>query len=686
MKIQHIAVIFVIIILPIAMISSSYINSQIDTITLQTEYNTVLNNATYDAIIAFQKNTVNNRYSSVSDSKIRDIEASIKTFYNSMANNKYLTKEDVQVYTPALVYTLYDGYYIYTKYDNVYPENNGKVNTILTETQTNYGLKPYIYYSCRYKNNSKDFVVNYTLDNAITIYGTFNGEYKTLSGYLINPNSVQAQVTGEVKNWKITYDIHGKHNDNDTITIKPEILTEHLLFADKTEGDYNYVTYNGQKIYYDKENSNIPAKTYFTYQNYSKQYITTNSTANTDILKYLKNRTYNKSLYNTSSIEYYYNAKIFSTQVAELTKGITQADAVDENGNKIEFESNTQNAQIFVASSENDPLIDYSPFDENRREVIKKSIESNLITAIANYNMYSSNSYEFSMPVFQIEDWEKITNNVSVISFLQGIPIGYKYYNNYCVLTNNSNEETIKKENIYIITENETTKAREYHLAGCKHLLEESTNKIVGAFSSLNFIRQTVRISENNYIYFYPQNIANNKITSCYYCIVNATDTYTTNEILNGKITEFNEDANTEKEKYDVSKTGLINQRFKTIREQYVKALARERYGLYQVDMKQMNGTLSSNVNDNENNETKITINAVNITMYIGDEKQLAVDVTPNVEIKWYSENEKVASVNVNGKITALKEGEANIIVETQNGSGAYAKCHVIVLERPDNN
>lgn len=119
MKIQYIAVVFVIIILPIAMVMSSYIGTQIDTITLQTKYDTKLTEATYDAIKSFQINTVNNRYSTVSDSKIRDIEASVNTFYNSLSNNEYMSKEELQVFVPALVYTLYDGYYIYTKYDNM---------------------------------------------------------------------------------------------------------------------------------------------------------------------------------------------------------------------------------------------------------------------------------------------------------------------------------------------------------------------------------------------------------------------------------------------------------------------------------------------------------------------------------------------------------------------------------------
>ena len=56
MKIQTLAVIFVIIILPISMILTAYIQNQVQTISLQLSYDTKLNNATYDALKAFQLN------------------------------------------------------------------------------------------------------------------------------------------------------------------------------------------------------------------------------------------------------------------------------------------------------------------------------------------------------------------------------------------------------------------------------------------------------------------------------------------------------------------------------------------------------------------------------------------------------------------------------------------------------
>lgn len=573
MKIQFIAVVFIIIMIPIITVTALYIRSEIDTITLQSKYNTKLSVATYDSVIAFQINTVNNRYSSVSDSKIRDIDAAVNTFFNSLGNSEALTRKSLQDYVPALVYTLYDGYYICSKYDNVYPENNGK--PILDENELksndpNYGLKTYIYYSCRYIKGNSDFIVNYTLDNAINIYGKINGNYKTLSGYLINPDSVTDITYGKAPlSWKLKYN---------GIVIEKEILSEHIAFSDETSGDYEYLEHNGQKIYYDGVNNN-----YFYYNNYNKTYL-----INATLQEYLRARTSGGHLYSTSAFEFYYNAKKFSEKVSTLIGNISQDDAVDSQNHQInDFAVDTGTNPIFKASRSNDPLLSGSTFNENRMAAIRKSIETNLTAAIANYNLFSSNTYEFRMPKLSEIDWGKITNNVSVMTFLQGIPIGHKYYNNYCVITNNNNEEVVKKENIYIVTR-DSNGNREYHLAGCPHLMQTNLPSenitIVGAYANTSFIGQTVRISEGDYRYFYPQNLGNDKnITSCYYCIVNAANTYDIDQVITGKI--IGKDSNWQDEQITDDRVRNLN----TIRAIYLKALARERYDLYQSNVDAFN-------------------------------------------------------------------------------------------------
>ena len=117
MKIQSLAVIFAIIILPIIIILSYYIHREVDTIALQSSYDTKLIDATHDAMAAFEINTANEDLSSVADALRSIIEASTNVFFNSLATNLGMSnanKDYIQSYIPAILYTMYDGYYIYS--------------------------------------------------------------------------------------------------------------------------------------------------------------------------------------------------------------------------------------------------------------------------------------------------------------------------------------------------------------------------------------------------------------------------------------------------------------------------------------------------------------------------------------------------------------------------------------------
>lgn len=164
MKLQHLAVIFAIIILPISLILGVYIDNQIQTLRLQILYDSKLNNATYDALKAFQLNTINNSVSDQSDSKLNDIEASVKIFFNSIASNFNMSgynRNQLKEYVPALVYTMYDGYYIYSSFKNTITDedyadeteatSNNKSASTYQNNEMLDGLKSYVYYSCRYK-------------------------------------------------------------------------------------------------------------------------------------------------------------------------------------------------------------------------------------------------------------------------------------------------------------------------------------------------------------------------------------------------------------------------------------------------------------------------------------------------------------------------------------------------------
>lgn len=609
MKLQYLAVVFVIIIIPISLVMSSYIQNQIDAITLQTAYDKNLISATYDAVKAFQLNTTNNKYASISDSKIRDVEASVNTFFNSL-NTSMLEysqgPKDLQGYIPAILFTLYDGYYIHTSYDNVYEtkEEGKKVDMVnIGDANKNYqnGLKPYVYYSAKYNLNGNIIVVNYTLDNEITVYGDIGGSYVTKSGYLINPNEVN-NINNENKTLK-----YGQGSN--AVTIGPEKLEEHLITLDEsgetTEGDYNYIFYQNKKIYQDRDASGNNSDSYFWYDNYMKTPVN-----DIKIKEYLiGTKTYSSdrnTIMSLSAFNYYKEAKEFSDWVVDYLGEITQADTIKSDqgtqtiGSDTEYLSeNTGNTPIFdTTKNDNNPLVSDSTFNNHRLAVIRKTIETSLNTVISNY--HSTTLYDYAMPIMSDDDWYSILNNVSMVTFMQGMSIGYRYYNNYAIITNNVNKEVVKTENIYIVAEDEAitgteNKNREYHQPGCKELLEgleSRTLTIAGAYPTASFQRQSVKVSENSEEdeNFYYQSrgvedsngIINGKkfLTGCYNCIVNATAEYDVDDIIEGKdLIDF---AN----RTESGGNGQVsfkqnNDSYKKVRQAYMLALARERYDLY---------------------------------------------------------------------------------------------------------
>ena len=62
MKLQQLGVIFIIIVVPIAMVLSEYTANNREVLKTQAQYDTILYNSTYDAVRAFQMNTINNGY------------------------------------------------------------------------------------------------------------------------------------------------------------------------------------------------------------------------------------------------------------------------------------------------------------------------------------------------------------------------------------------------------------------------------------------------------------------------------------------------------------------------------------------------------------------------------------------------------------------------------------------------
>ena len=521
MRIQDLAIVFLIIVLPISIVLATYTQYQIQTINTQTLYDNKLSSATYDAIRAFQINTGESKVSEITNSKARDLEASVSTFKNSIMSTFSLdgySQDDLDNYIPALVYTLYDGFYIYSPYTNMNYRYDDAGNPTDDNGENIYGLKPYISYSCRYIKGNIDVVITYALDNHITVQGMIGDEYVNKDGYLID----NIKITNETKNSEeevISGDVF--YNN---IQITEEHTKEHLPLTEN--GVYSYVKIQGQTYYLDEARETIWSRLnqntllpQYTKSNNQEQY--------NEACNFIKN--------NTLAKDYYIDAFNFTTwfkskglddlryENAYDTVIIEDPTNEEDNGKAVAeqqlWPGNTTLIFQFNSSETNyskNIENELSSFNQHRLSIIRHKIEVNLAIAIANYNNYSGADNVFQMPDLKEDEWDYITHNISLISFLQGLPIGGKIYNGYSIVTNSESEEVVLEQNIYILGYNSNAGKYEYYRIGDQNLKDGTVKIDSGAYSgnsnnytsagrlNLAFKRDVLTNDLGKTFYYYP--------------------------------------------------------------------------------------------------------------------------------------------------------------------------------------
>lgn len=621
MKLQNMTVIFIIIMIPIILVVSYYIGLQINTITMQKNYTVKLQTAAKDSIQALEINTVewNSVSSNLADSKRRDVLAAINTFTTSLANGMGIGgagKGRIQTYIPAIVYTMYDGYYIYsaslmkdqdTDKDGL-TQFNADGTIKFNEKSYQYILKPYSPYSARYAsaNGSIDVTVNYTLDNYIRVYGTVNGEYQAKEGYLVvcdddagvRVNKNGGSISG------ITY--RGA-------TIKPEALTEQVytdegvkeyqyiydqydnkLYWDNkdgtNEGNYFSVDKNNNKVYlqtalpegdagfsitnrfrkisipmYDnREDEWTVQKVFqilnpgggykFYYENQSGAFVEFTSVENID-------GSDNKKLAGVevekdkdfSAINYCVESYVFTKWVTKNLGSITVGNMKSPTVGQYNNVDNAKNKNIFAINPsnnpdpENDVAYATSVLAQHKKDIIINTIEKNLSQATEQAKKMNPN-YEYRLPQLSYDEWEQALSNISIIAFMQGMPIGLKYYNNYAIATSTLNKEFVDPDELYFAGKDD----QYYHQRQC----EQATGSDYVGYRSIDYVAKSYEKSDNGTTstkYYYPHANSTNSELECYYCLVNRS-TYKNNGRWKGNLL------------------------YKNWSDSYYNALARERY------------------------------------------------------------------------------------------------------------
>lgn len=633
MKLQNMTVIFIIIMIPIILVVSYYIGLQINTITMQKNYTVKLQTAAKDSIQALEINTVewNSASSNLADSKRRDVLAAINTFTTSLANGMGIGgagKGRIQTYIPAIVYTMYDGYYIYSaslmKDQNTTTEgltqfdDDGTIKSKGTPSYQ-YILKPYSPYSARYANGNVDVTVNYTLDNYIRVYGTVNGEYQTKEGYLVVCDSgegVKGVTSGRIsgieyrgaviKPETLKENVYNVYIDKEEIKEYPYIYDQYdnKLYWDKnadpnedgvTEGNYFSVDKYNNKVYlqnalpegdagfsitnrfrkisipmYDnREDEWTVQKVFqilnpgggykFYYENQSGAFV--EFTAENVLDSVNKDEDY-------SAINYCVESYVFTQWVTKNLGNIKVGDMQISTGNSINSLENITSAEqqyygqynnvgsdqyIFRISDsnnpdpENDDAYAESVLAQHKKDIIINTIEKNLSQATAQAQAMNLN-YEYKLPQLSYDEWEQALSNISIIAFMQGMPIGLKYYNNYAIATSTLNKEFVDPDELYFAGKDD----QYYHQRQC----EQATGSDYVGYRSIDYVAKSYEKSDNgttSTTYYYPHANNTNSELECYYCLVNRS-TYKNNGRWKGNLL------------------------YKNWSDSYYNALARERY------------------------------------------------------------------------------------------------------------
>ena len=154
--------------------------------------------------------------------------------------------------------------------------------------------------------------------------------------------------------------------------------------------------------------------------------------------------------YNNVKTEYFNKSYKIITKDGDEIKYDNKSD--EGNSSHIKSDYSDVDGYVFnLSNGKNDPEMEESAFNRHRMDVIISTVESALDDSITNFNKYQSSSYSYRMPTITETDWYKVANNLSIISFMQGIGVGnFKYYNNYAIVTNTKNKEFVSKNSIYV--------------------------------------------------------------------------------------------------------------------------------------------------------------------------------------------------------------------------------------------
>lgn len=564
MKIQTLMIIFIIITLPIISLFTIYLNLETKTMNLQTDYDGKLIEATKEAMESFEINTVDwsNDLGTLANLKRQYLMSSINVFTTSLSNKLRIggtSKESILTYIPAIVFTMYDGYYIYaptyvpqTVTDDkgvqlFYYEQSQAIKITSSATQnvggTIYSGEPIyiaktgqgtsgtynsesIYYTTdvtkakkTYKHVLKtfvpytttygDFTINYTLDDYIRIYG----ENVQKEGYIIE----NFYKSGIYRMNIPTNSVSGIKFDGKEI--KPEILKEKILIrnsinttAEVKEYTYIYNSSNDKRYYDSSTNKFFSVNGDYVRQElggaeYKKVLIYDGQNV-IELYQLLNDSTNNTWYEKNSNGEYVeYSLQLSIPKNNDCSAINYYIEAYDFN-------------KWLISNATRLGLSNIQEILDNKEEAIVNNINENLNLSISNYS--ANSTIDYKLPMLSDEDWEQALSNISIISFFQGVKIGMKTYNNYAVVSSTQNNEYVSDDSLYFMDSDDIY----YHRYGCT-----SAKSGIGTagvyknteFGARNYSYAVLNSADEIGVYYKHAHTegTNYSVQECFDCIVN---------------------------------------------------------------------------------------------------------------------------------------------------------------------
>ena len=204
MKIQHWAIIFLIIILPFSIVCRNVIKKKILVLNDETRYNNIIDNATFDAVAQIKESgaafNLMNKFSKNVPLNEYIMDASVDRFFNTLCVNFNLPSNRTQAesyfcrYIPAIIFIGYDGLFVYS----------------CEETGAGYEfrLKPKIPYAYNYNG----VLINFTLDNYVKIYAP-SSEAPFAQGFpLADDSSTGTYIIGGYVGNEVDFNYNGNND------------------------------------------------------------------------------------------------------------------------------------------------------------------------------------------------------------------------------------------------------------------------------------------------------------------------------------------------------------------------------------------------------------------------------------------------------------------------------------------